>query len=257
IDTRVSDNLPNYKLGVLYKPVASGSIYANFAMSQQPPGGNTLTFSSSANSLDNPALDPEKARTIELGTKWSVLDDRLLLSGALYRTTVDNQLVQDPTDATHYDQIGSKRVQGVEISAVGKLGENWAISAGYTIMDSKVVDGSAVTADGSSALAYTPKSAFTAWATWHLPFNLTLGGGARYAGELKRGTDGAIGTPEFTRSYWVFDAVASYPVSQRVDLQLNVYNLFDKDYVASINKSGYRYIPGAPRSAMLTVNMHF
>jgi catecholate siderophore receptor len=111
--------------------------------------------------------------------------------------------------------------------------------------------------DGSSDLAYTPKSAFTAWTTYHLPFNLTIGGGARYAGEMKRGTDGAIGTPAFTEAYWVFDAMASYPVSKHFDLQLNLYNLFDKDYVAAINKSGYRYTPGTPRAAMLTANIRF
>jgi catecholate siderophore receptor len=257
IDTRVSGNLPNYKLGVLYKPAANGSIYANFAMSQEPPGGTTLTFSSSANSLDNPNLDPQKARTAELGTKWDLLDEKLLLTGALYRTTVSNELVQDPTNPTQYYQVGKKRVQGVEINAVGRLTDNWAISTGYTIMNTKVVDGTAVTSDGSSALAYTPKTAFTAWTTYHLPFNLTIGGGARYAGEMKRGSDGAIGTPAYTESYWVFDAMASYPVSKNFDLQLNVYNLFDKDYVAAINKSGYRYTPATPRSAMLTANFRF
>jgi catecholate siderophore receptor len=257
IDTRVSGNLPNYKLGVLYKPTANGSLYANFAMSQEPPGGNTLSFSSSANSLDNPNLDPQKARTAEFGTKWDLLDQRLLLTGAVYRTTVTHQLVQDPTNPTQYYQVGKQRVQGIEINAVGKLTDNWLLSAGYTIMNTKVVNGTSVTSDRSNALAYTPKSAFTAWTTWHLPFNLTIGGGARYSGELKRGTDGAIGTPAYTQVWWVFDAVASYPVNKHLDLQLNVYNLFDKDYVASINKSGYRYIPGVARSAMLTANFHF
>jgi catecholate siderophore receptor len=257
INTRVSDNLPNYKLGVLYKPAANGSIYANVAMSQEPPGGNTLTFSSSANSLDNPNLDPQKARTVEFGTKWDLLDQKLLLTGALYRTTVTNELVQDALNPAAYYQVGKKRVQGIEINAVGRLTDNWAISTGYTIMNTKVVDGTAVTSDGSSDLAYTPKTAFTAWTTYHLPFNLTIGGGARYSGELKRGTDGAIGTPAYTESYWVFDAMASYPVSRNVDLQLNVYNLFDKNYVAAINKSGYRYTPATPRSAMLTANFRF
>ncbi|HEY1588129.1 MAG TPA: catecholate siderophore receptor Fiu, partial [Rhodanobacter sp.] len=205
IDARVSGNLPNYKLGVLYKPTANGSIYVNFAMSQEPPGGNTLTFSSSANSLDNPDLEPQKAHTAEIGTKWNVLDDRLLLTGALYRTTVTNQLVQDPTDPTQYDQIGKQRVQGIEINAVGKLTDNWSLSTGYTIMNTKVVNGSSVTSDGSSVLAYTPKSAFTAWTNYRLPFNLTIGGGARYSGELQRGTDSAIGTPAYTQDYWVFD----------------------------------------------------
>ena len=148
-------------------------------------------------------------------------------------------------------------MQGIELSAVGKLTDNWAVSAGYTTMNASVANGPHVSEDGSSDLAYTPRSAFTAWTTWRLPFNLTLGGGARYSGELKRGTDSAIGTPAFTEAYWVFDAMASYAVNKHFDLQLNLYNLFDKSYVAAINKSGYRYTPGAPRSAMLTANFRF
>ncbi|MET0255415.1 MAG: catecholate siderophore receptor Fiu [Luteibacter sp.] len=256
VDASKSDNLVNYKVGVLYKPAANGSIYVNFAQSQEPPGGNTLTLSSSANSADNPNFDAQKARTAEIGTKWDLLDSKLLLTGALYRTTVTNELVQDPTDLLYY-QIGKKRVQGIEISALGKLTDDWAISAGFTTMDATVEKGAGVTANGSDDLAYTPKRAFTSWTTYHLPFDLTIGGGARYSGELQRGTDGAIGTPSYTRAYWVFDAMASYPINRNFDLQLNVYNLFDKNYVSAINKSGYRYTPGTPRSAMLTANVRF
>ncbi|MEX1829145.1 catecholate siderophore receptor Fiu [Luteibacter sp. CQ10] len=256
VDASKSDNLFNYKLGVLYKPTANGSIYVNVAQSQEPPGGNTLTLSSSANSADNPLFDPQKARTAEVGTKWDLIDQKLLLTAALYRTTVTNEVVQDPTDLQYY-QVGKKRVQGVEITAVGKLTDNWAVSAGFTTMDATVKKGSVVTADGSDDLAYTPKKAFTSWTTYRLPFGLTVGGGARYSGELKRGTDGAVGTPAYTKAYWVFDAMASYQVNRHVDLQLNVYNLFDKDYVAAINKSGYRYTPATPRSAMLSANIRF
>lgn len=256
VDARISGNLPNYKLGVLFKPTAQGSIYANFAMSQEPPGGNTLALSNAENSADQPNLDPQKARTVELGTKWSVLGDKLLLTGALYRTTVSNDLVQDPTDGLYY-QVGRKRVQGVEITAVGRITDNWAVSTGYTRMDAKVIRGGTVTSDGSSDLAYTPSSAFTAWTTYRLPFNLTLGGGARHSGKMKRGSDGAVGTPAFTDGYWVFDAMATFEVNQHVDLQLNVYNAFDKHYVAAINKSGYRYTPATPRAAMLTAHFRF
>ena len=256
VDAQKSDNLINWKLGVLYKPMPNGSVYANFAVSAEPPGGSTLTLSGAANSADNPNLDPQKARTAEVGTKWELLDSRLLLTGALYRTTVTNDLVQDPVSLLYY-QIGKKRVQGVELSAVGKLTENWAVTAGFTTMDTSVVSGTAVANDGSSDLAYTPKTAFTSWTTYHFPFNLTIGGGARYSGEMKRGVDGAIGTPAYTEAYWVFDAMASYPLNKHVDLQLNLYNLFDKNYVAAINKSGYRYTPGSPRSAMLTANIRF
>ncbi|WP_049623238.1 catecholate siderophore receptor Fiu [Frateuria defendens] len=256
LDARTSDNLFNWKLGVLYKPAPNGSVYANFAVSKQPPGGNTLALSSAANSVDNPALEPQKARTAELGTKWELFDQRLLLTAALYRTTVTNLVTQDPVDLQYY-QVGKQQVKGVELTAAGKLTDNWAVSAGFTTMDATVSHGAAVSNDRSGDLPYTPRRAFTAWTSYRLPFKLTVAGGARYNGPMKRGTDGAVGTPDRVQSYWVFDAMASYPLNPHVDLQLNVYNLFDKDYVAAINKSGYRYTPGAPRTAMLTANIRF
>ena len=227
----------------------------DYAVSAQPPGGAQLQLSSAENSADNPAFDTQKARTAEVGTKWNLLGDGLLLTAAAYRTDISNDVVQG--DDGLYYQTGRKRVDGIELSAVGKLTGRWSVSAGATSMDTRVIRGTVVSQDGSSDLAYTPKYAFTAWTTYRLPFGLTIGGGARYAGGMKRGTDGAVGTPDYTKSYMVFDAVATYLVNRHFDLQLNVYNLFDKKYVAAINKSGYRYTPGTPRSALLTANFRF
>ena len=125
------------------------------------------------------------------------------------------------------------------------------------MQDTKVIKGANLAANGSDELTYTPKDSFSLWSTYALTPDLTLGGGARFSGGLKRGTDGAVGTPNFTESYWVFDAMASYRINKSVDVQLNLYNLFDKEYVAAINKSGYRYFPGIARSARLTANFKF
>ncbi len=105
--------------------------------------------------------------------------------------------------------------------------------------------------------AYTPKHAFTLWTQYQATSDLSVGGGVRYVGSLRRGSDGAVGTPDHTEGYWVADAKLGYRVNSNLDLQLNMYNLFDTDYVASINKSGYRYHPGEPRTFMLTANVHF
>ena len=253
-------NLASYKLGLVYKPAANGSVYTNFATGSEPPGGNNLTFSASASNVDNPIFDPQKARTMEVGTKWNVFGDQLRLTAALFRTIVSNLVAQDPVDLQYY-QIGHERVQGIELGAVGQVTRHWAVSAGYTLMNTHADGGivssattpSAPATNGSGTLAYTPRSSFTAWSTWRLPHHVTFGAGARYSGEMQRGHDGAIGTPAFTEAYWVFDAMASYDISRHTSLQFNVYNLFDKSYVAAINKSGYRYTPGAPRSAMLTL----
>jgi catecholate siderophore receptor len=118
-----------------------------------------------------------------------------------------------------------------------------------------------VTADGSGDLAYSPTDSFTLWAAYEAHHGrwrgLTLAGGPRYNGEMKRGKDGAVGTPAYTKSYWVMDGMASYPLTTNVVAQLNVYNLFDADYVAAINKSGYRYTPGTPRTVRLTLNIRY
>ena len=256
VDGNSSGTLFNWKVGALFKPTPGSSLYADYAISQQPPGGATLELSTQANSANNPQYDPQKSRTAELGAKWNLADDALLLTAALYDTRIENEVVLDPTDGLYY-QNGEKRVRGIELSAVGQLSSNWWVSTGFTTMDAEVVAGPNVSVDGSRQLAYTPDSAFTAWTTYRFANGLTIGGGARYSGEMKRGTDSAIGTPAFTEAYWVFDAVASYAFGESMDVRLNLYNLADRDYVAAINKSGYRYTPGQPRSALLTFNLRF
>ena len=251
----LSDNLVSGKVSALYKPTENSSVYALWANSKNPPGSN-LALSGSANSAANPIYVPQVSTTTEIGAKWEVLNRRLAMSAALYRTDVKNEVEQDPVDLKYY-QTGKKRVQGIELGVVGEITREWSVNAGFTIMDTSVQSGKLVTALGQNALSYTPKRAFTSWTTYKLPHGLTLGGGVRYRGKLLRGTDGAIGTPAYAEDYWVADAVADYQVNRWVDLRLNVYNLFDKDYVAAINKSGYRYTPGTPRSASLTANFHF
>ena len=257
-DLSTSNGIWTGKFGVIYKPAENGSIYAARGNSAQPPGGANfqLAAGGSGNSASRTDFEPQESKTYEIGTKWDVLNKRLALTAALYRTEVTNEVVQDTTTLLYY-QTGKKRVQGIELGAAGTITDQWGVSAGFTTMDTSVESGPAVTADGSRVLAYTPRNAFTLWTSYQLPFGLTLGGGMRYNGKLQRGTDGAVGTPAYTDSYWVFDAMASYRINKNVELQLNVYNIFDEEYVAAINKSGYRYTPGIPRSARLTANFAF
>jgi catecholate siderophore receptor len=251
----LSDHVVSGKVSALYKPTSNSSVYALWANSKQPPGSN-LVLSGSANSASNPVFQPQVSTTTELGGKLDLLKQRLALTAALYRTEVKNEVEQDPVDLKYY-QTGRKRVQGVEVGVTGELTRHWLLSAGYTWMDTSVESGKLVTALGENALSYTPKQAFTSWTTYTFPFGLQVGGGVRYQGRLLRGTDGAVGTPAYADDYWVADATAAYTVNRWLDLRLNVYNLFDKRYIAAINKSGYRYTPGAPRWASVTANFHF
>eukprot|EP01022_Parablepharisma_sp_SALTPOND_P021561 TRINITY_DN427_c2_g2_i4.p1 TRINITY_DN427_c2_g2~~TRINITY_DN427_c2_g2_i4.p1 ORF type:complete len:743 (+),score=274.62 TRINITY_DN427_c2_g2_i4:487-2715(+) len=251
-----SGNLFNWKLAAIYKPTSYSSLYALYATSQQPPGGANFALSAASNSAANANYTPQKTKTSELGTKWDLLDKKLAVTAALFRTEVNNEVELDATSGQYF-QTGKKTVQGIELGVTGDVTSNLSLTAGYTYMKTKVDSGAIVTAAGENNLAYTPKQAFTSWATYRLPQGFTVGGGARYVSSLLRGTDGAVGTPKYANAYWVFDGMVGYVVNKNVDLQLNLYNIFDKDYVAAINKSGYRYTPGTPRSVALTANFKF
>lgn len=258
VNASKSGNLFNWKAGVLYHLTEQGNVYANYGVSQQPPGGNNfqLAEGGSGRSADRTDFQPQKAATAEIGTKWNLMDSRLLLTAALFRTDIKNEVQQD-AGTQDYSQVGRKRVEGYELTVSGDITDNWHALAGYTLQNASVTEGSAVNNDGSKYLSYTPRHAFTAWTTYQITPALVAGAGARYVGSMHRGTDGAEGTPNTVDNYWVADAMAGYKVNSNLDLQLNVYNLFDKHYVQSINKSGYRYHPGAERSWMLTANVHF
>jgi len=253
---KVGDTLVNGKLSALYKLTPESSVYALAASSKAPPGGTNFSLSAAANSAANPNYDPQETTNYEVGGKWDLLQQKLSLSAAVYRTTVKNEVEQDAVTAAYF-QTGEKRNQGIELGVTGELSRGWLVSAGYTRMSAKVTNGRAVAADGEVYLAYTPKQSFTSWTSYTLPFGVTVGGGVRFNDKLRRGTDGAVGTPSHIDSYWVADAMASYAINKHVDLRLNVYNLTDKEYVSAINKSGYRYTPGQPRSGSLTANVKF
>lgn len=253
---KTSGNLLNWKLAGVFKPTSASSVYALYASSQQPPGGANFSLSASRSSAANPDYAPQKTRTAELGTKWEVLDRKLALTAALFRTEVSNEVELDEVANTYF-QTGRKTTSGLELGVVGEVTPDISLTAGFSRMDSRVTRGRVVTAGGENYLAYAPRQSFTSWATWRAAPGLSLGGGLRYSGGLLRGRDGAVGTPTSTGAYWVADVMAAYVINQHVDLQFNVTNLFNKDYVAAINKSGYRYTPGGERAFALTANLKF
>lgn len=252
-DLKDSDTLLSWKIGAVYKPVETLSLYANAALAQQPPGGANFQLAAGASSANGIDADPQTARTLEVGGKWAA-NGALTLNLALFQTTVSNEINTQDNPPT---QTGRKKVKGVEASVVGNLTDRWNLSLGYLHQNAEVDAGSLVAADGTANLAYTPSDSFTSWTTYKFPFGLTVGGGVRYMGSLHRGTDGAVGTPALTKPWTVYDAVVSYAVNDSLTLRLNGYNLFDKTYVASINKSGYRYAPGTPRTFLLSADFRF
>ena len=256
----LDDTLFSYKAGVLFKPAPNGSIYLSHATSQQPPGGSNFTLATggTGNSANRVDLEPTEGSNLELGAKWEFNDGALIVTGALFDSTSKNELIADPVTPNVFVQVGEREVKGVELGIVGKLTDNWDLSAGVAKMDTEITHGTAT--QQGAAINWSPELTFSSWTTYRLPFGLTIGGGARYVDTVARSvTNGAtnqINTPT-APEYWVIDAMLGYQVNDKVVVQLNGYNLADEEYIGTLNNGGSRYIPGTPRSAQLTVNFTF
>ena len=236
-----SSNAVSVQAGAVYKPTEDGSVYAAFSTSFNPSIQN-LAYES----VRGGALEPEKNRSVEIGSKWTLFKQRLLATLALFRTDKTNARTEDPEDPDVYILDGKQRVQGVEVGASGRLTSAWSLFAGYTFMDSKYL-ASRTAAEVGTELANVPKHAANIWTTYDLPWHLQVGGGLRYVDRrLLRGST-------YVPSYRTFDAEASYQVNEHLGLQLNIYNLTDELFY----DSGRFWVPGPSRSVMLSTNVTF
>lgn len=253
--------LLSWGVGGVYKPVPDGSIYLSYADSQTPPGGNNFQLSSTATNQANPDMDPQTTRTVELGTKWDLLDKRLNLAAAVFHSVNDKQTTIDPiTNATV--QEGKTQVDGIELSAVGQITNFWQVTAGIAKTESEQLDQRSGTngATVSDGVRWSPDLTATVWTSYQIK-STTLGLGTRYVSEQKRvitkGTDLSTQNMPVIPSYWVTDLMAAYQFSKQLSVRLNVYNLFDEEYISTLNNNGSRMTLGTPRSATITAAYSF
>ena len=263
VDLSDSGNLFSWDVGAVYKPAENGSVYVNLANSLTPPGSANFSLNTSATNQASPTMDPQTTKTVELGTKWELLNKRLNVAAAVFRTENDKQTSQDTTTGVTA-QFGKTRVEGIELNAVGQLTNFWQVSAGVAKLKTRQLDQYSVATSNlavttTNAVRWTPDLSATVWTSYTLD-QWTFGGGARYISKQKRLITNANAATESMPDlpgYTVADAMVSYKVSKNVNLQLNVYNVFDRDYIGTLNNGGARLGIGAPRSASLTASVKF
>ncbi|MCQ4347684.1 TonB-dependent siderophore receptor [Pseudomonas stutzeri] len=247
------------RAGLVYKPTENGRIYLAYGTSFNP-SAEFLASSAGGLSAATADLAPEKNATWELGSKWELFERRLELDAALFRVEKTNARESMADGSTQL--AGEQRVQGVELGVTGHITEQWDVFANYTFLDSetlKAADTAAGRAREGHALANTPPRSFNLWTSYELPAGWTLGYGARYVSERNVA---ASGTAKLD-AYWLHNAMVGYRVNRNLDLQLNLNNLLDEDYVervrqtpgAATRSSAIEY--GDGRSAILSANYAF
>lgn len=249
-------NVGNPWLGPLYSTYAS-----NMARFQ--------TAGVSLQSLWN-TLRLEKADTVDLGLSWHT--DRLTLAPTLYYTRFKDKQVTayDPAVGVSYLQSGvDAHAYGVELeatwAATGNLNLVGSLSWNINKLDDNIVSGAGTSlASKGKQVPDTPQWLAKLGASYKLGA-WSLSPMVRYVGE--RYGD-ALNT-EKVSSYALADVHTSYKFGRQgsfawLELGASVLNLFDKQYISTINAGqddarpgATNYYPGAPRTWMISLSGGF
>ncbi|TYT23551.1 TonB-dependent siderophore receptor [Luteimonas viscosa] len=200
-------------------------------------------------------LDPIEGRNVEAGIKGEWFDGRLNASASAFRVRQDNLALAigfDPDTGRSIYEGQDAQSEGIELEVAGELGQIWSLSAGWTRLD--IED-----AAGEDARSYVPRSMLRASAVARIAAvpGLRVGGSLRWQDDIHREAflaDGeAIGIRQ--ESYAVLGLMAGYRAGNGWEASLNLDNLTDEKYIASLYwEQGYY---ATPRSASLTIGYRF
>lgn len=271
-----SDSLWNGHLGLTYKLLPYANVYASYATASDINGGESDVGSScgyggicvdEGGGVAIADSKPEKTQSIELGTKWNLMDEKLLLSAALFQITKSDVMESVPA-GTGYESSGAlntgkNRVRGVELALTGMITPKLTGQAGVAIMDSEVLRSNVADNEGKILSNFADNTAFV-----QLKYQATdafsLGGAAKYEGRKYAGQpDSAAGYNALGQysqpipAYTVLDLFANYRINRNMDVRLNVGNVTDKDYYTAGYRSGSFLYKGDGRNARVTLNYDF
>lgn len=256
------DDMLSYRAAIVYKPQKNGSVYLGYGTSFNPSteglayiahpirGGFGSTNPNTTLSLLG--ADPEKSSTLELGTKWEFFNDKLMLTGAIFRTDKSDTRTTDPVNPSVVTLSGDQRVQGVELGFTGQITDSWRLIGGYTHLDSEVRK-SANPDERGSELSNTPDNSFSLWTVHDLPGGFEVGVGAQYVGDRYNNINAV--TRQVAPDYFLFDGMVGYKLNDNISFRLNAYNLGNKDYIDRVG--GGHFVPGQGRSVVLSTNFTF
>ncbi len=218
-------------------------------------------------------LDPEIGSSTELGLKAEFFDAQLLTSAAVFWSSVKDLAVTDveydqgkvpkidDLDTAYMSSGKGLKINGFETEVIGKLQDNWNVSAGYTYVNSvsSAISNSTTTIPQNQVKFFTSYTLPENW--WNGANKLTVGGGVNWQSEIFQNWGTAPqnaynGGTVVQKSYYLANAFASYKFSDELSASLNINNLFDEKYYLNVGFYNGVYW-GEPRNVTFTVRAKF
>jgi iron complex outermembrane receptor protein len=231
------------RVGLLYNPWASASIYGSYTNSFLPQFGVTS---------DGKAFEPQRGKQVEAGWKQLLLGSRLFTTVTLYQIWKSNVPTPDPLNPRASILTGEQVSKGIELDLTGRLRSNWTITGNYSAIDAHVSRDNRLLV--GSKLVGIPKHSVGLLSNYSIDRGRFTGvsfGGGIYANSRRQPTlpNRALFIPYYGR----LDLYIAYRRAHW-EIQANVKNLNDSLYYEA---QGSQIVPQAGRNAILGMRYRF
>jgi iron complex outermembrane receptor protein len=264
--------------GARYALSDDSELFAGYARNMRafPSSGTSGPFSSNKAGFDaiRGKLQPEISDTFEAGWRFRTADFQGVLAGyhvkfkdRLFSVPVGSGIVGNPSALSN---VGGVTAKGFEAVGTWTFAENWSAFGSYAFNDSEYDED---TFDGNGAVVARTAGKTTVDTPRHI-----------LKAELSYDSDGFFGrvsVSHMTKRFFTYENDRSVPSQTIADLtvgyrfsgspwleglevQANISNLFDEDYISTINSNGFplrgdsqTLLPGAPRQAFVTIRKQF
>lgn len=241
-----TDGLLSPRFGLIYKPIEPISIYSSFSQSFVPRSGDQLT----SLTVTTEVLKPEKFTNLEVGVKWDIRQD-LAFTAAAYRLDRTNVILAQSIANGQTLLVKGQRTEGVEVGLNGRLLPNWSVMGGYAYQVGEIVSDQ-VGAQKGNSVAELPRNTFSVWSRYDLTPKFGAAIGVIYRSSMFASVSNGVVVPDFTR----VDAALFAQLTKQVRAQLNVENLFDVKYFASVHND-INITPGSPIAVRASLIANF
>ncbi len=239
-DTRVHGKVTPYT-GLIYDLTPQWSLYTSWTEIFKPQY---------VRSTSGGVIEPLEGKSTEVGVKGRVLEERLTLTAAVFKTDQQNvaELTGQIVGGQYVYRGADFKSRGVELEASGEALPGLELAAGYTFV--RIED-----ADGDEARKYIPDHVLRGSLTYRLPGMPQARVGTRI--QWQSGTEVDTNRRVEQEAYALVDLMASYDFDDHWSTSLNLNNVTDQKYLLSLYQSAGSTNYGAPRNLTASVTWKY
>ena len=233
IDTEFS-----LRAGLVFKPSEEMSLYWSFSQSFLPRSGEQYK----ALSATSARLDPDVFESNEVGLKYDI-SPRLNLTLSYFNS--EQTRAERDNDTGENSEVRGLAVDGFEVQLIGQITDRLDVMVGYSSLDGETSSG--------GEPREIPDHTFSLYAKYQVNDKYGWAFGMTRQGESKiKDNNPGLVLPEYTR----VDLGAYYKLSNGLELQVNVENLFDDLYFPH-SHSTHQASVGEPFNARISIRKEF